>query len=191
MTNHNPVLVPDTKLLLKLVALAFSTTTPYFYAVGLSDLARYDQEGTEYHPNMPYQIKMVPNEALSNRKITPELKNLHTQMQHTDPDTYPILYHLYAQKEPFDPFVHIGDFYLESTPTSSFFGDEHLYFHHQYMDEDFKYRPDWEHQFQQDTIADYRKNSTCFWDKLAFSKFIIPKKYPQNLLRNILCPIYW
>jgi hypothetical protein len=190
-TNHNPPLGLDASSLLKAVALSFSTVTPYFYATGLSDLAKYDQNGREYHPNFPYQIMMTPNEKLRSRTITPELRKLENQMANTDPETYPLFYQMHAQKEPNDPFVHIGDFMLESKPVPSYFADEHLYFRHQRMDEDLVYRPDWIKPFQQATIAEHRKNTTCFWDYFAFSRYIIPKIYPQNLLRNILCPIYF
>ena len=54
------------------------------------------------------------------------------------------LYKVHAIAEPGAERVHIGDLVMTSQFSKSYFGDRYLFFKHQDMREDVKFRPEWE-----------------------------------------------
>jgi hypothetical protein len=55
-----------------------------------------------------------------------------------------VLYKVHAYAEPGSPKVHIGDLVMTSQFSKSYFGDRYLFFKHQDMREDVKFKPEWE-----------------------------------------------
>lgn len=58
-----------------------------------------------------------------------------------------VLYDVYAMNQPAElggKETLIGSIVLKTVLTTSNWGDEHMYFRHQRMDDDFVYKPEWE-----------------------------------------------
>jgi len=144
LTNHVPDLYSGAGEAYQFLRSLFATASNIPVFIGVSDLARFDQSGTEFkNPSFPFRVIFHP--------VTP----IHTKF----PDTYPgmnlqeqlstllppgILFEVYVQHTPTSTtFSSIGYIQTDSFPTPSLFGDKGLFFQHSRMEDDLKYRPDW------------------------------------------------
>ncbi len=112
--------------------------------VGLSDLARYAEDGTIYDDasiSFPYQLVLVPDQALQtgfpdsyDRPLIDQLRTIPTGTT---------LYHIMAKPDYDSPLEKIGDLVTTSAIESSVYADSKLFLKHQIMEEDFALRPEW------------------------------------------------
>jgi len=131
---------------LPLAALAATAqASPYTGQVGLSDMARYGEDG-KYIPdnliNYPYKLVFKPTGKIA---FPDEYHGeLHDDLKTIEEDT--ILWEVHAWDDPAElggVEEHIGDILLSSPLVRSFYGDSKLFFRHQDMRDDFKLRPQW------------------------------------------------
>jgi len=65
------------------------------------------------------------------------------------------LYDVFAQAEPGEEFSKIGKLVLGSRLVTSLWGDNHMYFRHQRLDDDLReYRSDWTDSYPQSFLDD-------------------------------------
>lgn len=123
------------------------------YQVGLSDMARYSQEGVESNPpKFPFKIMAIVN---------PELKTVTEESldaMHSEIDAIPVgttLYQIWACAEPrgdeMKPTenledncggaLHLGNLVTSSQCTTSLYGDEQFYIRHQRIEDDWLLEP--------------------------------------------------
>lgn len=88
-----------------------------------------------------------------------------------------LLFNIYATDMPTElggVETKIGQMKTKSTMVTSYWGDEHMFFRHQRMDDDLKFKPEWEK---------YTPNP-----KVLFGN----KKHDQNLIKAVdfACPFF-
>jgi len=142
-TNHP---AKPTGWALQIVAKKFAEASNCPLFVGLSDIARYDETGKESTTvNFPFKIVFVPSGAVK-FPLTPyddaQLGRLFAAIPTGTP-----LFNVVAFADPAaekaKQGVFIGTVTSKSAFTKSTFGDNKLFFKHQYMENDFKLRPSW------------------------------------------------
>ena len=140
-SNH----VSDThSVTLKPLEARFGTATKFVQTVGLSDMARWTQDGVEESPVFPWKLRFEPSGEAEFPSDTwdPEYTQyLQTISEGTN------LFRVFAMDQPEElggTEQYIADLVLRSAPTTTNWGDEHMYFRHQRMDDDLAYRPEWE-----------------------------------------------
>jgi len=124
----------------------FAEASDYPVMIGISDLAKFSDNGTEIQtPVFPFRLIFHPENSW--HTFYPDTQpsvTFQTQLESTlKPGP---LYQVYAQIEPDDDiskFVKIGNISLTSTATTSHFGDTLMFFQHTRMEDDLMYRPDW------------------------------------------------
>jgi len=118
--------------------------------VGLSDAARYTQDGQEVSSedlSFPYQLEFAPTEAtkylISSFKMSADMF-LGEMVANIPHDNFG-LFDIVATSSPAaDAVVEtIGQVVVTNQCTTSKFGDEKLFFKHQRIEDDFKERPWW------------------------------------------------
>mmetsp|Transcript_18401 Transcript_18401/g.43179 ORF Transcript_18401/g.43179 Transcript_18401/m.43179 type:complete len:407 (-) Transcript_18401:152-1372(-) len=113
--------------------------------VGLSDVCKYAQNGTEVAtPVFPFVIEFDPADAsFDESRVSPE--ELMRQLSTIGPNTH--LFDVYTYSSPSAHKAGKRDKFGSLTTTTqcvqSLFGDEKLFFRHQRMEEDFVWRPEW------------------------------------------------
>ena len=141
-SNHIPDVQSASLIPLEL---RFKTATEWIQTVGLSDMAQYAEDGSEESsPVFPWKLRFEP-----------------TGEWEFPSDTYDVPFEQYLQTIPAGSTVFnihamdqpeelggveqkIGSFVLASTMVTSYWGDEHMYFRHQRMDDDLVIKPEWE-----------------------------------------------
>ena len=128
---------------LKLLETKFSEATSYTSQVGLMDLAQFDQFGKLYDDNIKSPFKLVFKPS----KETKDLFTDHfTEDFITQLETIPIettLYDTFALESPLSTPVQIGKLVIKQTFRASKWGDKHLFFKHEYMENDYIKHPEW------------------------------------------------
>jgi len=120
--------------------------SPHTGQVGLSDMARYGDNG-KYIPdnliNYPYKLVFKPTGKIS---FPDEYHGaLEDDLETIEAGT--VLWEVHAWDDPAElggVEEHIGDILLTSPLVRSLYGDTKLFFRHQDMRDDFKLRPQWE-----------------------------------------------
>jgi len=140
-SNHIPE--PEGKSLIPL-ALRFKTATEYIQTVGLSDMAAYTQDGAAESPVFPFSLRFEP----TGEWVFPETTydTPFEQYLQTIPEEA-LLFNVYAMDQPVElggTESLIAQLKTKSTMVTSYWGDEHMFFRHQRMDDDLKLRPEWE-----------------------------------------------
>jgi len=119
--------------------------SPYIAQVGLSDMARYGENG-KYIPdnrvNYPYKLVFKPTRKIAFRdehhgELQDDLKTIEKNTT---------LWEVHAWDDPSElggVEKHIGDLVLTSPLVRSLYGDTKLFFRHQDIRDDFKLRPQW------------------------------------------------
>jgi len=154
-TNHIPALASPA---LAPLGAKFATATPHVQQVGLSDMARFDQTGAEVStPSFPFSLNFVPTGEFS-------FPDEYVQPSTADLMTIPsgaILYKVLALDKPVElggSETEIAELVLTSAPTTSRWGDQHLFFRHQTMEDDISIHPDWSQYLDQ---WDHLSIQTC------------------------------
>lgn len=123
------------------------------YQVGLSDLARYDQDGAESNPpKFPFKLLMVKGPTVQTGRKGETVAAVHSEL-----DAIPIgttLYNVYACTRPSGNeampsenldacggAVPLGAIKTASKCTTSLYGDEKLHIRHQRIEEDWQLEP--------------------------------------------------
>lgn len=141
--NH----IPDpTDPFLKPLEARFATQTKWIQTVGLSEMASADQSGnTEALPVFPWSLRFAPNPTFN---FPSTAADGYTDYM-SDLATIPAgtkLYDVYAMDQPAElggTEMKIASIQTASPLTTSNWGDEHLYFRHQRMDDDLALKPEW------------------------------------------------
>ena len=144
-THVGPGETLATKLLLK----KFATFSDLIQEIGLSDWAQHDQHGNEHpNPQFPYELVFKPNESVKNLFSSAEPKNYYMQYI-LDLGYVPAnsnIYDVYAWDKPAQiggKLTKIGALNIEDRLIKSKFADENLFFRHQRIEDDLKFRPEW------------------------------------------------
>jgi hypothetical protein len=123
--------------------------------VGLSDVARYTQAGVRVPDatlNVPFQLLMVPDEALVSKFPDSYQTSLIKQLS-----SIPVgstLYSVQAKASYDSPLVTIGKMVLTSAFDSSVYADTKLFLKHQIMEEDLALRPEWAARCPLDEVSE-------------------------------------
>ncbi len=132
--NH----IPGASGALKFLAAKFATATDYVQTVGLSDFAKYDQEGNDVGtPVFPFKLQFLAGDEVAHKfgpNFTEDYKN---ELMSLAAGT--TLYEVWAQPDPSSALEHIGSYVTTTKFTTSLYGDHVLFFQHQKMDDDLKY----------------------------------------------------
>jgi hypothetical protein len=111
--------------------------------VGLSDLCSYAQDGAPaQNVEFPYDILFeasseqvyLPNEKMSDDEMLDHLSQIQDGTH---------LFNVYTKASPTADKKFLGTLKTASQCEKSVFGDEHLFFRHQRMEEDFVKKPEW------------------------------------------------
>jgi hypothetical protein len=117
-----------------------ATVTQWPTFVGLSDFAKYTEDGVEEKEvKFPFELIFVPNKALAS---TYKEKNIYLEEFEKIP-TKTKLYDIYAVPSPLQSATYIGKMTTKSTFTTSKYGDGKLFIKHVTFEEDLKLRPEW------------------------------------------------
>jgi len=163
MSNH---IAPATGVI-AIVAKKFEEASQCPFQVGLSDLARYSQDGTEHAaPRFPFKLMMIANPAVQTGNSGESIDAVHAEI-----DALPVgtmLYRVYACAEaagdemrPADSLAScgkpalLGDLVTRSACTTSWYGDASLHIRHQRIEEDWLLEPDYMRQ------GSYDANQVC------------------------------
>jgi hypothetical protein len=143
-TNHPP---KPSGVLLAIVAKKFSEASNCPLNVGLSDVASFDETGAKAAtPNFPYKIVFVPSGKVV-FPSTPHYDDAGLGKLFAAIPTGTLLFNVLAYADPAAEKaktpVFIGTVTSKSQFVKSTYGDNHLFFKHQYMENDFKLRPAW------------------------------------------------
>jgi len=139
--------IPDVKSAALIpLELRFKTATEYIQTVGMSDFAQWTQDGTEESaPVFPWSLRFEPTGEFSYPHDTYDVP-FETYLQ--DIPAGSKLFSVYAMdlpKEMGGTEKYIADFVLKSSGMlTSQWGDEHMFFRHQKMDDDLAIHPEWE-----------------------------------------------
>jgi len=140
-------------------ALLFATATPLIQYVGLSDMARFDEDGWETpQPTFPFKLVFKPNPEIQN--FPDEFHGPFTDVLATIPKGI-LLFKVYAWDAPSElggTEQLIGEIMLRKPFTTSRWGDEKLFFRHQNMMEDVVMQPSWR-EFLNEVILPGRSQS--------------------------------
>jgi len=145
-TNHIPSF--QSAALIPLGA-KFATATRNIQQVGLSDMARYDQTGAEAStPSFPFSLNFVPTGDISfpDEYVQPFTADLMTI------PTGAILYKVFALDRPVElggSENQIAELVLSSPLTTSRWGDRHLFFRHQTVEDDTSLQQTWSQHLPQ------------------------------------------
>jgi len=166
----------------KAIALKFNQASQCAPQVGLSDLARYSQDGTEHSPpKFPFKLFLIPSQAVQ----TPDTKKTPDQV-HAEMAAFPVgttLYTAYAcesalgdEMKPTDGGLEkacgsplkLGEMVTTSQCTTSAYGDAKFQIRHQRVEEDWALRPEF--------LQQYDAKKACGWPGSSVSVNGTPEK---------------
>jgi len=145
--NDWTTIIPAASLALYPLAVKFYRATKYIQVCGLSDMASYDQAGSQVNePVFPYKMRFEPTGEIefSSTVYTDYKQQLATIPSGTN------LFKVHAWTAPQElggEELYIGDLITDSEMTTSNFGDEHLFIRHQRAEDDIKLQPTWEEYY--------------------------------------------
>eukprot|EP00158_Paraphelidium_tribonemae_P001471 Partr_v1_DN24431_c0_g1_i1_m66268 len=141
LSNHVP---RPTTGALKAVHTKFRQASNFPGQVGLSDIARFDQNGKESAlPLFPFKLILVPNKELQASTANYTATTWKNQFPLIAKGT--ILYRVHGWASPQDTGlgVEIGHIEIVEPFTESLAGDTELFFQHVRIEDDQKLRPEW------------------------------------------------
>ena len=117
------------------------------YYVYTSLIFRYDQEGNEVEmPVFPFMVKLIPTGEVNFKQEESSLEEFSKQWE-TIPNGAAI-YKFMAHSGPEDnEGIELGKIIAVDGCTTSKFGDEHLFFQHQRIEDDIILKPEWESSY--------------------------------------------
>ncbi len=138
-SNHIPA---ASGLQFKALGLKFSSATRYIQTVGLRDLSAIRQNGDIVKtPKYPFKLIFKPSEELRNKYSDEYSTDYMDQLKAVPKGS--VLYSVYAISQPNQIEEKIGELRTTSEMISSYWGDESLFFRHNYMDIDLMENPGW------------------------------------------------
>jgi hypothetical protein len=115
--------------------------------VGLSDVASYTQDGTKVSPNFPFELQFEPTSAAKATQTDKKKTNADMLTALSSIPQGTKLFDIYSFASPADKLAGkkllLGSLTTSSQCTTTLFGDDHLYFRHQRMEQDFALKPEW------------------------------------------------
>jgi len=158
--NQSTHTAPTNGFPASLLVRKFKEATDCVFQIGVSDLARYSQNGREHAtPRFPFKIMAAVNPQLKTGEGELTLDGIHKEI-----DAFPVgtvLYSLWACGKPvgdeMDPngengvsscgdAFKLGDIRTTSQCTTSWYGDASLHFRHTRIEEDWKLEPSYMRQ---------------------------------------------
>ena len=151
---------------LQAVAYKFSSATDWIQEVGLSDWAKFGQNGQENSsPVFPWRIDFAPNPTVASQFSNSQPSNAMNYLdQLKSVPANSVLYTVYGWTAPPQiggKKVEIGSLQLQGNLVTSKWGDEKMFFRHQKMDADLRYQPGWKPYY-----ASYKLNGKCPYEKM-------------------------
>ena len=146
-SNHildmdNPILNP--------LAEKFHEATEYIQAMGLSDMAMWDQYGNQEYPRFPFKLRFEPQLSYSEEYTDGILYQLKKIEEGTT------IWKVYGWDAPedFGGEEHfIGDITTTSRGKKSKYGDDMLFFRHQRSEDDIGFKPEWKEYYPSYKLA--------------------------------------
>jgi len=132
------------------LAKKFATVSDWAVFVGLSDFAKYTEDGVaEPVPKFPYQLVFTPNPTLAAKYPNTFVKDLR-QVFVEDVKAGTALYTIFAIPNPkpdgsMEKAVEIGKVITTSDFVTSSYADTTLFLKHTLFEDDLALRPDWAH----------------------------------------------
>lgn len=176
MSNH----ISPPSGALKIVGDKFQQASQCAPQVGLSDMAKYSQDGTENSPpKFPFKLFLVPSSEVQMDESTKTIDQMHGLM-----DAFPVgttIFTVYACDEaigdellPTDGGLEkacgkpleLGALVTTSKCTTSAYGDAKLHIRHQRVEEDWQLRPDF--------LTKYDASAACGWSGPVSSTGVPP-----------------
>ena len=134
----------------------FASYSNFLFELGLSDLAKYDQQGVQVSNgdmDFPWRVRLQPSSEVNS--LFPDNfdgRDFLTLLGTVPPGS--ILFNVYAAKTPAltgksetEPQTYteayVGDIVLQSKLISSDWADKKLFFRHQNLDDDIILKPQW------------------------------------------------
>lgn len=144
LTNHMEGVKTMTVLAMEKM---LAGVTEFTQDVGLSDFAKYDENGKQEAPIIPFELIFEPHSDVKNlfKNTKPEKASQYLEdlkSVKVGSNLYDV-YGLTAPKMLDGKKVLIGTLRLDSPLVSSKFGDEALFFRHQQMSDDLALHPEW------------------------------------------------
>jgi len=147
LTNHVPDLSTSANFVLKEIRKTFEKASAWPVMIGLSDLAHYDESGTNFtSPVFPFRLVFHPTTALHNQFPDAPSSQPFQQVLADGLQTPADMFYVYAVLNPNDTpdkFVQVATISTVAPATSSYFGDTFMFFQHVRMEADLAFRPDW------------------------------------------------
>jgi len=161
LTNHPPLFKP-TELSEKLLIKQFKTASKWPTMLGLSSMAKFDEQGNESSsPDFPFRIVFHPTAEMHTKFPDTAVKdNEYYIKQLEQMGVVGKLYDVYVQDSPFDDvsdLTKIGEVIQTGSFTGTKYGDKTMFFQHTRMEEDVKYKPEWNDQIEK--VLDMQENT--------------------------------
>jgi len=153
LSNH----LPPSEGIAGVLAKKFEQASQCAAQVGISDMARYAQDGTEHaKPKQPFKLVMVPSAAVQQSTTAKTVDQNMAEFAAIPVGS--VLYTVYAcgagnGAAELNPTatcaqpLKLGDYVTTSKCTTSKYGDEKLHFRHQRIDEDWQLNPEFLSQY--------------------------------------------
>ena len=149
LTNHNPSPQSPQN---RVFAIKFAQASSCITKVGLSDAARYDQDGNEASDLVfPYKITLKPTGKVQfSEAKPPTLEDFQRQFKDLITPGMAI-YDFHAHRNPDDLVgLKLGQVVIpERCVDKSKFADERLFFQHHRIEEDIALKPDWKEKYEE------------------------------------------
>ena len=130
-------------LALKALACKFAQATKYVQTIGLKKLAEYEENGKKADSALfPFKLIFRARSELKGQFSDSFEKSFIDQIKGIPTGT--VLYDVFGVDQPNETEKLIGSLRTKSEFITSRFGDEKLFFRHNYMDEDLQSHPEWE-----------------------------------------------
>ena len=136
--------------------------TKFIQAVGLENMAQWDQYGKQEEPLFPFKLRFAPQLSFSDEYTDGILYQLKRIPEGTT------VWKVYGWDAPEDygGVEHfIGDLVLASNGKKSKYGDEMLFFRHQRVEDDIWFKSEWLDYYPEDPIPtmNLASNEECMW----------------------------
>ena len=141
------------------LAQRFCQTNHCITKVGLSNVCKYDQDGNEVaDPIFPFKVTLTPKDQGFSKDQPGSIAELQKQFANIAPGSK--LYTLTAMQSPDDvEGIYLGDLVSDGQcVTGSNFGDNKLFFKHQWINEDINLRPEWRDAYLDGCYCNGNKN---------------------------------
>ena len=148
--NHNFFAVPlrnhvpdDLGATVVPLAQKFCQTDHCITKVGLSDMCKYDQDGTSYeNPVFPFKLELTPADVQFMEHTPASMEEFMAQFDAIPVGTTVYTLKAYLSPEDSEGMV-LGNVVTTDNCVSSLYGDTRMFFKHQYIEDDIALKPEW------------------------------------------------